>query len=186
MKTTFVFDTETTGLIENRIIKLDKQPDVIEFFGCDVDLDTGEVSNKLNLLIKPRKPLPTEPAWGEKKTITEITGITNEMLNDAPHFKDVADVIFSRIENASEVVAHNAHFDQEMLNIEAERLQRVIKWPPVICSIEQTMHLKGKRLSLTALHEFLFKEKFADAHRAEHDVLALARCCTELRKRGII
>ena len=34
----FIFDTETTGLVKNRTIKLDDQPEVIEFYGALVDL----------------------------------------------------------------------------------------------------------------------------------------------------
>jgi DNA polymerase III alpha subunit (gram-positive type) len=82
------------------------------------------------------------------------------------------------------VIAHNASFDQEAINIEANRLGRIIKWPTCRCSVEQTIHLKGKRLTLGALHEHLFGARFDDAHRARADVMALVRCCCELHKRG--
>jgi hypothetical protein len=39
----FLFDTETTGLIGNHKLPLDKQPSVVEFYGCLADLATGEV-----------------------------------------------------------------------------------------------------------------------------------------------
>jgi DNA polymerase III epsilon subunit-like protein len=181
-----VFDTETTGLISNRTIKLDKQPHIIQFYGCLVDLDTGAVSQELDFLIKPPQPLSDVPDFGSKKTTTQITGITNEMLGCAPTFKDVADQIFGLIHNAPVVVAHNLTFDMEMLDIEAERLNAKIEWPHGICSVEQTVHLTGQRLTLGALHEHLFGLKFADAHQAKADTQALVRCLVELRRRAII
>lgn len=181
-----VFDTETTGLIRNRTLKLDQQPEVIEFYACAVNLKTGRISKELDFLIKPLKPLSDKPAPGEKKTITQMNGISNEMLKGKPTFKEVHAKIFSMLQGAPVVIAHNASFDKEMINIEAQRLGIELAWPRVICSIEQTLHLKGHRLSLTNLHLELFGEPFDGAHRAKVDVAALVRCCRELHKRDII
>ena len=38
-----IFDTETSGLVQTRLVPLKKQPSIIEFYGCVVDLATGEV-----------------------------------------------------------------------------------------------------------------------------------------------
>lgn len=181
----FVYDTETTGLIENRSMPLDRLPEVIEFYGETIDLNSGRKLDEYHTLIKPAKPLSPMPVdFKSKKTITDITGITNEMLKNAPLFKGVSEKIFSLIESAPLVIAQNASFDRDMLDIEAERLSLRIEWPPVICSIEQTVHLKGYRLGLGALHELLFGKTFSGAHRAKADVEALSRCCVELAKRG--
>src|SRR5262249_43032643 len=89
------------------------------------------------------------------------------------------------IESAECVVAHNAAFDKDMLDLEFKRLNLTpIAWPPILCTVEQTIHVTGYRLSLSALYEHLFGETFKDAHRAETDVRALTRCVIELRKRG--
>lgn len=182
-----VFDTETTGLVQNRTLKLERQPEIIEFYGCLVNLKTGKVTKELNILIKPSKPLNEVPNPGDKKTITEITGITNEMLADAPSFREVSKKIFPLLLNAPLVIAHNASFDKDMIEIEAQRLKiSELTWPPILCTVEQTIHLRGYRLSLSNLHEELFKEPFAGAHRAKTDVAALVRCCVELHKRKII
>lgn len=172
------FDTETTGLLTNRKLKLDEQPEVIEFYGCLIDLKTGELLKEYETLIKPKKEISAK--------ITEITTLTNEQLKDAPAFAEVADNIISFIEEAPVTIAHNHSYDQDMLDIEAERIERVIKWPRRLCTVEQTIHLKGYRLSLTKLHELLFKEPFAGAHRAKEDVQALVRCCQELVKRDVL
>ncbi len=175
-----VWDTETTGLIDNRTVPLERQPSIIEFYGCVADLATGKVTKELDLLICPPKfPLPA--------IITKVTGLTDAALADKPAFGDVSESIFNMIEEAAPVViAHNLSFDKGMVDIEAERLGLTITWPRLICTIEQTTHLKGFRLNLSALHEFLFNEPFKGAHRAKADVAALTRCACELYKRGLI
>lgn len=173
-----VLDTETTGLIENVTVKDDKLPEVIDFYGCVLDVDTGKIHDELDILIKPTiaKKLPQE-------TI-DITHITDDMLVNKEIFAEHSDEIFSLIENKAPVVAaHNAAYDKEVLDIEAHRLNYGIAWPFVMCTVEQTMHLKGYRLSLSTLHELLFNETFVDAHRAKTDVQALCRCIVELIKR---
>ena len=174
----FLFDTETTGLIENHTLALDKQPSVIEFFGCLADLKTGKIISSVDTLIKPPKPVSGE--------VTKITGLTNDDLANAPTFLEVQDKIFPALEGAPIIIAHNLSFDKEMMELEAERLSRKIKWPRLICTVEQTVALKGFRLSLSALHEHLFNETFTGAHRARVDVEALLRCCKKLHKMGAI
>lgn len=171
------FDTETTGLIENVTVKDDKLPEVIDFYGCLFDVDTGKIVDELDILIKPTiaKKLPQE-------TI-DITHITDDMLKDKKQFSHWHKNIQIFINTAPVVAAHNAAYDKEVLDIEYNRLDQTIKWPRIICTVEQTMHLKGYRLSLSALHELLFNESFVDAHRAKTDVQAMVRCIVELIKR---
>ncbi len=176
----FIFDTETTGLIENRLRKIDKQSEIIEFYGCLANLETGEIIHDYETFIKPKAKRNEETM---KKTRSLIT---DKMLAEAPSFAEVADTIRDNLEHAPMIIAHNAAFDKEIVDIEMERINQVITWPRTLCTIEQTMHLKGCRLSLTNLHEFLFGEPFSDAHRAKHDCLALLRCCVELKKQGAI
>jgi DNA polymerase III epsilon subunit family exonuclease len=174
----FLFDTETTGLISNNSLPLDKQPEIIEFYGCLADLETGEIYEDFETFCKPSDPITEE--------ITKITSITNEMVTKAPRFKSVADRIQELIEKAPVVIAHNLSFDVEMLDIEFKRMNRKLRWPRLVCTVEQTVHIKGFRLSLGALHEYLFSESFTGAHRAKADVHAMLRCCCELKKRDVI
>ena len=171
-----VIDTETSGLLDNGTLPLQKQPEIIEWFSTLVDFDTGEIKSEIDTLIKPARPVSAE--------ITGITGITNEMLADAPPFSVVADQIREAIEGAPRVIAHNLSFDREITDLCFRRLDWTIKWPRLICTVEQTLHLKGFRQNLQGLHEHLFGERFAEAHRARNDVQALVRCCVELRKLG--
>lgn len=172
----FAFDTETTGLIENVTVKDKMLPEVIDFYGCIFDMNSGKIIEELDLLIKPSRPIQEE--------ITNITGITNEMVAKKKSFRDESKKIKDIIEKSPLAMAHNAAFDHEVINIEMERINQKVKWPRVICTVEQTMHIKGYRLSLTALHEHLFGEGFPEAHRAKTDVMAQVRCVVELTKRG--
>jgi DNA polymerase III subunit epsilon len=178
MMRAFIYDTETTGLVENLSRKLGWQAEVIDFCGCLVDLDSGEIESEYETLIKPTNKLKTE--------ITKITRLNDAMLADAPRFVEVFDVIRQHIETAPCVISHNANFDKEMLDIEFDRLGKKLHWPHIICTIEQTMHVKGYRLSLSEMYQWLFNEKFDDAHRAKPDVMALVRCCVELRKKELL
>ncbi len=171
-----IFDCETSGLIDNHSVALDQQPSVIEFYCCSVDLATGIMSYEYETLVKPPKPIDAK--------ITSITTITNEMLKDALPFTDVADKIKLQLESTGLLIAHNASFDKEILDLEFERLGQKIIWPRVCCTVEATVHLSGYRLTQSALHQLLFNEPFAGAHRAKADCAALTRICVELFKRG--
>lgn len=181
-----LFDTETTGLIINRAMALEQQPEVIEFYACIADLKKAKVLSEYDTLVKPVKPVNGLMATNAKKSITDITGIDDEMLKDAPPFSAIADKVAKQIESAPLVIGQNVSFDVEMLDIEFERLGRKLKWPPRVCTIEQTIHLKGERLNLSRMHELLLGVSFPGAHRAKADTLALFRCCTALVKRGLL
>jgi DNA polymerase III subunit alpha len=174
----FIFDTETTGLTSNRTVKITKQPEIIEFYGELIDLKSGKVKNEIHQLIRPLSPISAE--------ITKMNSITNEMVEKAPRFLEFAPVLRRAIGAAPVCIAHNASFDREMIDLEFERLGEMIKWPHLLCTVEQTLHLKGFRLGLSALHDHLFGEAFAGAHRANVDVKALSRCCVKLFAMGLL
>lgn len=173
-----VFDTETTGLIESRSLALGKQPEIIELCAMLVDLRSAEVVAEVDSLLKPNGTISEE--------ITKITGIRPEMVESSPKFVEILPRFRELLARADVVVAHNLTFDVDMVEVECERLQEAITWPRKVCTVEQTVHLRGYRLSLGALHEELLGAPFGGAHRARVDVEALVRCCVELAKRDEI
>lgn len=176
----FIFDTETTGLIANRLVPLDKQPEIWEIFGLVVNGENGKEMGKFHRIVKPSNKL--------SQKVKDITGITQEELEQAPPFEIISGGLQGIMKSICQgVIAHNLSYDMGMVNLEFKRLGKTFWWPPrKLCTVEATEHYKGHRLSLTALHEHLFGEGFPEAHRAENDVRALHRVFVELLRRGEI
>jgi DNA polymerase III epsilon subunit-like protein len=173
-----VFDTENTGLIANTGRKLDKQPRLFEFYG-NLITDAGDVAEELHFLCHPGIPLPAE--------VVRITGVTDRDLAEQQPFADYAAQLQEFFEKADAVVAHNLSYDFFIIEFEYQRLGRSFTWPQIkLCTVEATEYLYGYRLSLQSLHQHLFRQGFAGAHRAAADVAALNRCYIALVKQGII
>lgn len=173
-----IFDTETSGLVENDLMPLDKQPYIIELCAFLVDDEVGpEPIEQLDFLCRP--PVRLDPV------ITRITGLTDRDLADKPTFAEYMDAVRAFWSKADTVVAHNLPFDYAMLNFEFKRRNAALEWPAIkCCTVANTEHMAGHRLKLIELHKMLFDVTFESAHRARYDVAALARCWVELRKRG--
>lgn len=92
-----VFDLETTGLSSST-------HEITEIGAIKV-ID-GEVADKFEMLVKPTKKIT--------KKITEITGITNEMVEDKPPIEEVLPQFIEFIGKLP-LVAHNADFDSGFL-----------------------------------------------------------------------
>lgn len=175
-----IFDTETTGLIKNSALPLKQQPEIIEIYALKLDNKTLEPIGEFHSLFWV-KEVPAE--------VVGITGITTEMLKDAPRFASKVDDLVDFFLGERYLFGHNLAFDRDMLAMELRRLGMTCQfpWPPVHrCTVEDTEGVEGFRQSLTALHEKLFGEKFDSAHRAKSDVIATAKCVRELIKRGDI
>ncbi|MCC7526345.1 MAG: GIY-YIG nuclease family protein [Chitinophagaceae bacterium] len=68
--------------------------------------DGSEVIDHFETLINPLQPIP--------RFIQSMTGITDEMVNDAPTFNEIAEPLFA-ILNDKIFVAHNVNFDYSFL-----------------------------------------------------------------------
>ncbi len=77
-----------------------------------VEVDEGDVVNEWSTLVNPGTTIPA--------AIQALTGITNEMIADAPAFEDLAAEIYQRLDGRV-FVAHNARFDYGFLRHEFER-----------------------------------------------------------------
>ncbi|MFZ3075129.1 MAG: DNA polymerase III subunit epsilon [Psychrobacter glacincola] len=97
-----IMDTETTGLDPlkgDRIIEVG----IVEMIGRKF---TGE---KLHVYINPQRGMDEE--------VIRIHGISEAFLTDKPTFDQVAQLLYDFMDGA-EVIAHNASFDMNFLNME--------------------------------------------------------------------
>lgn len=174
----FIYDTETTGLLENSACNISLQPSIIQLYGMLMN-EKGQVIDKIQFFCKPPQPI--------SEIITKITRITNDMLKNKQPFSANASKLQMFVSRANAVIAQNLTFDKGLVDTEFKRLGKTFKWPKIqICTVEATEHLKGHRLHLSDLYPLLFGRDFKNAHRADVDTKALADCFFELRKRGII
>ena len=177
MKIVFT-DTETTGLLEPDPAGIEKQPYIIEAYAVLVDEDFNMLG-EVDTLIKPPKPIT--------KLITDITKITNDMLEGKPEFKHVAPELSDLFKQADIFVAHNAKFDFGMYANEFMRAGYLPEqWAPrhVMCTVERTIHIFGNRMNLARFHYWATGKEFRDAHRAKNDVHAMIRAVHAAQQKG--
>ena len=83
------------------------------------------IIDEYQTLIKPEQSIPYH--------IQQLTGISNEMVSDAPKFTEVADEIYKRLEDAV-FVAHNVNFDFSFIHHHLK--QCGIDWNPhKLCTV---------------------------------------------------
>lgn len=166
MTISLILDTETTGLLLPKTADLSKQPCIIEL--AIAKFENGKLIGELSELIDPEREISAE--------ITKITGITNEDVAGKQKFRQLLPQIEDFVAGAEVLYAHNAPFDTGMLSVELERCARTgFPWPPTtICTVQEFMHLKGRRLKLTQLYELKLNKVLKQDHRAMSDVMALA------------
>ncbi|RLD47741.1 MAG: exonuclease [Bacteroidetes bacterium] len=99
-----ILDIETTGGSP----KTEKITEIAIFFH-----DGEKVISEWSTLLNPEKNIPY--------FITGLTGITNEMVADAPKFYEVARELVERTENHT-IVGHNVNFDYSFIKSEFKRL----------------------------------------------------------------
>lgn len=175
-----IFDTETTGLLKHSQASDDKQVRIIEFAGVHM-LSDGTIVEEFERLVNPGVKLTEE--------IMSITNITQAEIDAAPTWQEQAQDVITFMSKADAFVAHNATFDMDLIMMEMKRAGVVYEMRPdqeLICTVEATEYMKGKRLKLIDLHMHLFGENFTGAHRAMTDVKALARITAQLIRMGAI
>ncbi len=132
---------------------------------CVLLHDGEKVIKEFHSLINPERIIPP--------SITMLTGITNEMVEDAPKFYEVAKEIFQLTENAI-FIAHNVNFDFSFLKKEFEELGGDFKRKK-LCTVRLSRKLlPGLRsYSLGNLCESV-GIVIQDRHRANGDAKATA------------
>jgi len=165
-----LLDFETTGLILPSSSDVELQPRIIEIGALKVN-DDMEVVGELSELIDPQQLISDE--------ITRITGIKQGELKGKRTVEEVIPEWAEFFLGARTLVAHNLAFDRDMLYFELLRTgwERRFPFPPnQICTVDSTMHIKGRRMKLTELYQHTQNKPLAQTHRALDDVRALFEC----------
>ena len=115
-------DLETTGAspAHDRIIEVGL-----------VRMVNGVVVEEWSTLVNPETLIPAN--------IQAFTGITNEMVEHAPRFADIAALVFEKLAGAV-FVAHNARFDHGFLHREFLRMNLQLS-VPVLCTVKLSRRL---------------------------------------------
>ena len=155
-----VFDVETTGLsaVYDKIIEL-----------AAVKMYKGNVIDTFEAFINPGVPL--------SQLIINLTGITDNMLKDAPSEAAVIPKFKEFCEDAI-LVAHNASFDMGFINKAYERVGLSEAHNPVIDTLELSrfLHpqLKSHRLNTLAKR---YNVSLEQHHRAVFDAETTGHLC---------
>ncbi|SEQ57203.1 DNA polymerase III catalytic subunit, PolC type [Virgibacillus subterraneus] len=153
--TYIVFDVETTGLsaVYDTIIEL-----------AGVKIYQGEVIDRFESFANPHHPL--------SQTTTDLTGITDDMVNNAPEIDDVLKDFYEWMEDGI-LVAHNASFDIGFLNQGFKKIEYKKVENPVIDTLELSRflfpELKNHRLNTMCKHLDI---ELTQHHRAIYDAEA--------------
>ena len=162
-----VIDLETTGhspVKEDRIIEV----------GIVV-IENNEITDSYSSLFNPKISIPP--------FISNLTGIVDEDVVDAPQFYEKADKITSLFED-SYLIAHNVPFDLGFLNSELESNGLPPLKNPVLDTVElaRILYPKAPSYKLSQLAEYL-AINHKDPHRALSDAFVTAKLFLKLKEK---
>ena len=160
------FDLETTGL--------SAQNDRITEIGA-VRIHNGEITDKFDVFVDPERPIPPK--------ITELTSITNEMVQGAPKEVEALQQFFDFCGEDAVLVAHNASFDAGFLRAALQRQGK-----PFLNTYIDTVTMARSllpdlnKVTLDSVAKYLKLKPFHH-HRAEDDAAVLGEIFLNLKER---
>lgn len=162
-----VVDIETTGSWSSG--------DRITEIGA-VKVRNHQIVEEWHSLINPQRPIPAK--------IVELTGITNQMVQDAPLFHDIADSFIAFMGDGI-FVAHNVNFDYGFLSYEYERLERRFRFPKLCTCVGMRRRYPGHKSYGLGKLCAIYGIALDDHHRALCDARAAARLLNLINKKRV-
>jgi DNA polymerase III epsilon subunit family exonuclease len=161
-----VFDLETTGA--------KAPPCRITEIGA-YKVENCELVGEFHTLVNPEVPIPP--------FISSLTGIRDDMVRDAPRFREVVDD-FLRFIGDSVLVAHNSPFDLRFLNHEISMVHDECRvGNPALCTVQLSRRLlpdiENHKLKTVASY---YSVDLINHHRASDDAHATAKIFINLLK----
>lgn len=163
---TFIcFDIETTGLSAAR--------DKITEIGA-VKVENGVITDTFSTFANPEMPIPQK--------ITQLTGITDDMVKDAPSQSEAVGA-FLEFAGDNVLVAHNAPFDTSFIAKACEDMGSEYNYTSIdTVAISRAILTDIKNCKLDTVAKFLRLGDF-NHHRATDDAEMLARIFINLCQR---
>lgn len=127
-------------------------------------LGNHQVVDEWQSLVNPQRPIPAK--------IVELTGITNQMVREAPLFHEIAESFMAFIGDGI-FVAHNVNFDYGFLSYEHERHERRFRFPKPCTCVEIRRRYPGHksyRLGTLCARDLRYRARSDDGISAEADV----------------
>lgn len=149
------FDLETTGIN----VAVDR---IVELSFLKVDVNGNESSKTIR--VNPGMPIPPKS--------TEIHGITDEDVRDAPQFSEIARTIAKDFEGCDLAGYNSTKFDIPLLAEEFLRADVDIDLKKRKFIDVQIIFMKKEPRTLTAAYKFYCDKNLDNAHSAEADTRA--------------
>ncbi|MFK7846172.1 MAG: exonuclease domain-containing protein [Rhodothermales bacterium] len=149
----FFFDLETTGLDTER----DR---VIEIAGIKAFPD--KTQERFESFVNPERPIPPE--------VTKLTGINDQMVADAPTFRELVPALQKLMRDADLAGYNVVNFDIPMLESEFKRCSVPLPGPDNRAVIDPLEILKKHEVrTLSWAHKFYLGEEPGEGHRSMED-----------------
>ena len=204
-----VFDTETTGLPQTKILNPDtlhQWPTIVQFSYIIYDLSLNDIVESKDYVIKvPESILISEES-------SKIHGITNEISSKKGILVDeVLNEFFYYLRDVDWIIGHNVSFDINMIKVELLRiiynkklitqqlkmykydLHFITNYKNICCTLQDSIQFCNiqaidkfgrpylKYPKLVELHKKLFDSSPNNLHNSFNDILVTLRCFMKLK-----